>query len=234
MKHAFAALLIVIAISNAAPILNASTAQDYQNILNSIDVNRMLDTVKDLTGDDFAGRQSGTQGATLASEYISNYFGSLGLKSAGSDGTYRTQFTMPLWKLAQAPSLAMVGDTPKAFAYRKDFSVQPCSDSGDYSAEAIFVGYGITANDLGYDDYHGINSSGKIIVAIAGTPKSDRFQNGDYGGWASKVENAMNHSAIGLILVDSPRDPARNYVQMVRGGWKIFNGITILRIHSTG
>ena len=46
---------------------------------------------------------------------------------------------------------------------------------GDFeAAPAVFVGYGISAPDLGYDDYAGIDVKGKVLLALRHAP--------DYGG----------------------------------------------------
>jgi len=218
MKRAFTVFLVVLVIyPSAAPVLGASNSQDYVSFLNSMDVVRMLGTIRDLTDDSFGGRQSGTQGATLASEYISNYFGTLGLRPAGTDGTYRAQFTMPLWQLTQVPQLTIEGTPPRDFVYRKDFSIHPGSDNGQFSADVVFAGYGITATDLAYDDFAGISASGKIVLVIAGTPPNGRFRESSYGSPYSKYENARAHHAVGLILANAPANPADNYVQIGRG-----------------
>jgi len=36
------------------------------------------------------------------------------------------------------------------------------SGSGEITAEVVFVGYGVTAPELNYDDYKGIDVKGKL------------------------------------------------------------------------
>lgn len=206
---------------------------DYVSFLESLDADRAWNIVDDLAGDLFQGRRAGTHGADLASEYIAGYFDSIGLKPAGSGRTYRSGFTMPLWELAGMPRLTLVDESDnvlQTFEYRKDFNVVPGSGEGDYSAEMVFGGYGITAKELGYDDYAGVSARGKIVMVIVGTPASDKFKEGNYDLPYAKAENALTHGAVGLILVDSPANPTLKYIERARCGccWTTYRKLTML------
>jgi len=222
-------IIFVVSASLVSPFLEADENLDYVSFLDYLDADRAWSIVNDLAGDRFEGRRAGTRTADLASEYITGYFDSIGLKPAGEDATYRTRFTVPLWQLAQMPRLALVdksGNTLEAFEYRKDFYVQPGSGTGNHSADVVFSGYGITANSLGYDDYADVSSRGKIVLSIIGVPPSLA---GDYGTWYSKAENAISHGAVGLILADSPAEPTPHYIERLSGGWTIYRNLVILR-----
>jgi hypothetical protein len=221
------------------PALRAAASDlDYITLVDSLDAKRAWDIVNDLAGDRFEGRRAGTRGADLASEYIANYFDSIGLGpplDRNRTAWRSAEFTVPLWQLTRMPTLALIdasGSVLQTFKYRKDFCVQAGSGAGDYSSEVVFVGYGITAKGFGYDDYAGISTHGKIALAIIGTPPSDQFKSGlraaEYGEWYSKAENAIAHGASGLILVDNPAQPTPHYVERWRGGWTIYRELTIL------
>jgi hypothetical protein len=221
--------IFLVGILLLSPVIHSIADLDYISFLGYLDPNRTWNTVYDLAGNRFEGRRAGTQGAELASEYVASYFNSIGLQPAGMNGTYRTRFTLPLWQLVEMPSLSLVESSrnvSRVFEYRRDFFVMPGSGSGDYSAEVVFGGYGITAESLGYDDYSGISAHGKIVLAIVGTPASDRFSQGDYGQTYEKAENALRHGAVGLILASS----ALHYVEEQSCGycWTISNGLTVL------
>ena len=237
MRHVVTCLAVfLVAIFLASPVVHATADIGYISFLGYLDADRAWGTVNDLAGDRFEGRRAGTQGAELASEYIASYFSSIGLQPAGADGTYRARFTLPLWELAQIPSLTLVDSSRnilQSFEYRKDFFVITGSGSGDYSTEVVFGGYGITAPGLGYDDYAGISVRGKIVLAIVGTPASSRFNEDNYGHGYKKAENALAHGAVGLILVDSAAEPTPHYVERWRCYvtgccWTIYDGLAML------
>ncbi len=211
---------------------DAADKSDYMALLEHIDADKAWNVVNDLAADHFEGRRAGTGGADLASEYVAGHFGSIALKPAGQNGTYRTTFTLPLWQLTEIPSLELLddgGNILQMFDYRKDFNVIPGSGSGNYSADLVFAGYGITASSLGYDDFDGISVAGKIVLAIVGTPPTGRFEEGNYGAAYVKADNALRHGAVGLILLDSPAEPTSRYIERSRCGacWTIYRKLTI-------
>ena len=226
-------IIALAAVSVLVTIPNASVDSGYLSILGQLDADRAWSLVEQLAGERFEGRRAGTRGANLASSYIADYFDSIGLQPAGKAGSYKAEFTMPLWDLVEMPSLTLTdinGTISNAFVYRRDFNVVPGSGGGDFSAEVVFAGYGISAYDLSYDDYAGISVRGKIVVAILGAPPSLRFEQRDYESLYSKAENALRHGAAGLILIDSPTEPTPHYVERRRCGccWTIFTKLAIL------
>jgi hypothetical protein len=66
-----------------------------------------------------------------------------------------------------------------------------------------FVGYGITASDLKYDDYAGADARGRIAVAFAGTPDGDN-PHGEFARYADvrwKTIAARDHGAKALVVI---------------------------------
>ena len=47
------------------------------------------------------------------------------------------------------------------------------SDNGAAAGELVFVGYGVRSKEHDYDDYAGIDVTGKIAVALDGEPGDD-------------------------------------------------------------
>ena len=68
------------------------------------------------------------------------------------------------------------GDTIKRpYVLEDEFFPGSTSDSGTITAEVVYVGYGITAPELGYDDYAGVDVKGKLVMIepeIAGRPRT--------------------------------------------------------------
>jgi len=72
----------------------------------------------------------------------------------------------------------------------------------------VFVGYGITAPDLHYDDYTGIDARSKIVVAMTREPRAEdpagpfrRPEAYHYTERAHKIINAREHGAAAILLV---------------------------------
>ncbi len=72
----------------------------------------------------------------------------------------------------------------------------------------VAAGYGITAPELGVDDYKGVEVKGKIVVVRRFTPTGAPFDQPDaerrYGDLRYKAWNAREHGAAGLVVVDLP------------------------------
>jgi len=232
MRRIFTFVLIILVSTSLLASAHTVTCDTSQlKLLEYLDGDRAWNTIENLAGDRFEGRLAGTRSAESASEFIASHFDSVGLKPAGADGTYRSKFLTPMWQLSQMPKLEMVepsGSVSRAFEYRKDFAIQPGSGSGNFSAEVVFSGYGITTRDLTYDDYAGISVQGKVVLVIVGTPPGDQFKQGNYGTWSAKADNALKHGAAGLILVDSPATPTPNYIERWSGGRTVYEKLAIL------
>ncbi|MGA9998036.1 MAG: M20/M25/M40 family metallo-hydrolase [Pyrinomonadaceae bacterium] len=68
---------------------------------------------------------------------------------------------------------------------------------------AAFVGYGITASELKYDDYAGVDAAGRIAIAFADTPDGDN-PHGEFARYADsrwKAVAARDHHAKALVII---------------------------------
>jgi hypothetical protein len=73
------------------------------------------------------------------------------------------------------------------------------------TAPLVFVGFGITAPELGYDDYAGIDVRGKIVVLLAGAPPSfPHDQRAYYSDPVVGNKNAIARGAVGVLAIFTP------------------------------
>ena len=95
----------------------------------------------------------------------------------------------------------------KNYTYPDDYYPGMNSGNGEITAEVFFVGYGVTAPELNYDDYNGIDVKGKIVLMNRDVPYSDP-KNPEYKKWVGycyhqyKLENAVKHGAAGMLYID--------------------------------
>src|SRR5579883_2211674 len=188
-------------LSAAALFAAAAFAQN-----GSISGEHMRAHVKFLASDLLEGRGVGGRGERLATEYIATQFALSGLKAAGDNGTFFQNFTL----IGAAPdasthlSAERVGagaGGAVAFKWLDDFVGVTFRQQPDveFSADAVFVGHGITAPEFQWDDYKGIDVRGKVAVLFTGEPPSEdpKFFAGPaltyYGRWTYKYEEATRH-----------------------------------------
>jgi hypothetical protein len=111
---------------------------------------------------------------------------------------------------------------PSKLMLDHQFMPMSFSESASIEGDLVFAGYGITAPDLKYDDYDGIDATGKIVVIMRYSPDEDNPHGefSQHASWSKKVINARAHGAIGIIFITRPNDPEelpqvhfdRNYI----------------------
>jgi peptidase M28-like protein/PDZ domain-containing protein/PA domain-containing protein len=165
--------------------------------------------VRFLASDELTGRGIDTPGIKLARDYIAREFSSYGLRPGGENGTYFQSFEVATGVTVKQPTtLALGGDT--VLTLNEQWSPLGSSASGRVAAELVFAGYGVTLKDYGYDDYAGIDVQDKIVLVLRYEPppkdeKSPFRKHPDYSAYATlraKANNARDHGAAGMILVD--------------------------------
>jgi hypothetical protein len=108
-----------------------------------------------------------------------------------------------------APVLTLVtGGTRTPLAGGTDFAVRPSLVAKQRAFEAglLFVGHGLVDGQLGLNDYAGLDARGKIVVALAGTPKGLPSDVSAHLG-SMKDDIAAQHGAIGYIELPSGKAP---------------------------
>ncbi|HEX3556865.1 MAG TPA: M20/M25/M40 family metallo-hydrolase [Thermoanaerobaculia bacterium] len=165
---------------------------------------RFRDDVRWLADDEREGRGIGTEGLDETSRWLARRFRELSLESVGGEGYFQS-FEVPV-AVAARPGTAMTVDG--AAVARDAFQPAAFSSSGQAAGPVVAAGYGITASELGIDDYKGIEAKGKIVVVRRFTPEGGPFAQKDaeqrYGDLRYKAWNAREHGAAGLIVVDAP------------------------------
>ncbi len=158
-----------------------------------------------LASDELEGRKSGSKGNNKAAQYIADEFAKIGLLPLGDNNTYFQNFeVVSELQLGKKNTLEFVLGTKKtSYTVRKEFQPLGFSLDTTVSGKLVFVGYGISAQDLQYDDYAGIDVKNKIVVALRGTPDDDNphSQFGKFGALQYKAMQARQSGAIGLIVV---------------------------------
>jgi hypothetical protein len=129
-----------------------------------------------LASDELAGRGTGEEGAKKAADFVAKRFAEIGLKPIGDKGEngapgFLQRFEARVGAAVDPPSLALdTGAKAKTNADAAALITAEGSGSGAASGEAVFVGHGITAAALGWDDYAGGDIAGKIAVVLSGAP----------------------------------------------------------------
>ena len=170
---------------------------------------RYLEHVRHLASPDMQGRGNGSPELEEAADYLADQFRLLGLAPAGEDGSYFQGFEATTDARLGNGSALTLGAEP--FTPMVDFAPLKLSADGAASGELAFVGYGITAPEMHWDDYGGVDVAGKIVVAFRHEPRENDpespFAGTDFTSHASlmnKVINAKQHGAAAILFILDP------------------------------
>ncbi len=195
---------------------------DNAKLLPHISSSRILKHLQYLASDELTGRMAGTPGAEKAAAYIEREFKTYALAQCKGTTNYLQPFSfvskIELGKTNRFSIVKKDGrlEIPKEFRLQTDFVPAGYSLSGTFHGEAFFAGYGISAPDLGYDDYKDISVKDKIVFVLRygpeGTDSHGKF--GRYLPFRYKVLKARENGAKAIVFID---DLQENFKSMVQG-----------------
>ncbi|MGA8263286.1 MAG: M28 family peptidase [Ignavibacteriaceae bacterium] len=176
-----------------------------------ITAKEIQETINYLASDKLEGRFTGSEGEKLASIYIQDVFKKAGLVPLFENG-YLQEFPF-------VSSLNLTANNSLEFdmnnyemmpKLQAEYITAPISGKADISGDLAFVGYGISAPDLKYDDYEGIDVKGKIVVILRYNPEGDNTHSDfeKYSAYRYKAKIAREKGALGVIFVTGyfPKD----------------------------
>ena len=190
------------------------------SLAGEISADRIKSAVAHLASDRLEGREPGTNGEVLTTEYLTDEFEKAGLKPIGEGHSYFQP--VPLVRVITSPKStlqAVKAGTTLDIPCEEGFAGVSQTQSGDeeFDAEAIFVGHGITAPEFGWDDYQGVDVKGKIVVLFTNEPPSSdpQFFGGTaltyYGRWSYKFEEAARRGAKACFIIHTNETAGYGY-----------------------
>jgi len=162
-----------------------------------------------LASDALEGRKAGSRGARLAGNYIAHEFKRYDLKPAGTNGYFQPFEFISAVRLGHENRLAIsTPDGTTTFEVDRDFRPLSFSANGVVEGEVAFVGYGIEADSLKYNDYAGVDVEGKILLMLRYGPEGDspRSAFDPYTSLIRKVSVAASKGAAAVMIVTGPAD----------------------------
>lgn len=194
----------------------ADFPEDVTKIKNSITGRMIVSHIDFLASRHCRGRETGEPGIDLAAKYITTVFQGAGLQPAGDFGSYFQN--VKLWKLSLGDGIHLNIEenkggvnVEKKAALDWDYLPVNLSSEQQVAAPLVFAGYGITAPDHNYDDYKNLEARGKIVLVMRHEPGEndpnspfDGRRLSNYGTLLSKILNAQEHGAVGILFATDP------------------------------
>lgn len=173
----------------------------------------------DFLASDFCrGRETGARGMDAAIKYITSVLLGAGVERAGELGSFYQPVKLETVELDKNIRLTweypISGGLVRQVKHAQldwDFLPVDISAEMEVTAQLVFAGYGITAPEHKYDDYKNLEAAGKIVLVMRHEPgendEKSPFEGqklSKYGTLLSKILNAQEHGAVGIIFVTDP------------------------------
>jgi len=193
----------------------ASVPRDERKGYAALDEAKLRSDLAYIASDKLAGRMSLQPGDDKAVQWIVDQFTKAGLRplavdAAGKPG-YLQSFELVEYRPDRAASSITLTRGGQSTVWHSPEALGLFKHTVDLSAPVVFAGYGITAPELGYDDYKGIDAKGKIVLVFDHEPQEDDPRsifngtgNTRYATTRVKLLNAQAHGALALVTVAEP------------------------------
>jgi Zn-dependent M28 family amino/carboxypeptidase len=213
-----------------APIALFACAGDPSGAaLAHIDTEGLGAHIATLASDEFEGRAPSSPGEEQTVTYLRNEFQRLGLEPGNGESWYQD---VPLVAITvqNAPALTIrAGGRSFDYGYGSghvSWTKRVVERSQLSASEMVFVGYGIVAPEYDWNDYEGVDASGKTVVMLVNDPgfatQDSALFNGNtmtyYGRWTYKFEEAARQGAAGAIIIHETGAAGYPW-DVVRGSW---------------
>jgi Zn-dependent M28 family amino/carboxypeptidase len=185
--------------------------------------------IQDLAADSMGGRSPASWGEERTVRYLRGKFEAMGLEPGNGISWVQE---VPLVSLTADPDMGAVVSgrgTANRLQHASDFvavTERVVEEVSLDRSDLVFVGYGIVAPEFEWNDYEGVDVTGKTVVVLVNDPgyatRDEALFNGRsmtyYGRWTYKYEEAARQGADGVLVVHQ-EGPAGYPWAVVEAGW---------------
>ncbi len=206
MKRTALAAALIAACSGALGAQQWSA--DFRNAYESIRPMDPYEYCRTLASPPYEGRLTGHEGYTAAARWAAGMFERWGLEPLSEEEGFLQPYPSP-YTLVDEAELTLVVESPAGTAREHrcelpdEFMPLLYTASGDLTAGIVFAGWGISAPELGYDDYAGVEARGKFVLCFRGTPDRDNKAFTAYDHHRRRMQTAREKGAVGIIYIYS-------------------------------
>jgi hypothetical protein len=226
-KLVLAGIALLIAVGACAPAEQLD--EQAEAAMATITADDLVKHVLVLGSDEFQGRFPGTPGEEKTLEYLRAEAERIGLEPGAGDGWFQE---VELVSITADPRMTVSFSGPDGrneYAYGTEimaWTTRVVEEVDVDDSELVFVGYGTVAPEYGWNDYEGIDVSGKTVVMLVNDPgfatQDPALFNGRsmtyYGRWTYKYEEAARQGAAAALIIHDT-EPAAYGWATVEGSW---------------
>ncbi|MFQ5640284.1 MAG: M28 family metallopeptidase [bacterium] len=197
--------------------------------LESINSENLSEDIGILASDEFEGRAPSSRGEEKTINFLRDEFQKLGLQPGNGDSYFQKVPLVAITANSDSKLNVKSNRRTQGFSYAKDYMAWTKRVVGKVSieqSEMVFVGYGVVAPEYDWNDYQGLNVTGKTVVMLVNDPgfatQDSSFFNGNamtyYGRWTYKFEEAARQGATGAFVIHETK-PAGYPWEVVQNSW---------------
>jgi Zn-dependent M28 family amino/carboxypeptidase len=164
--------------------------------------------VKVLADDKMEGRDTGSEGLRKAEAYLVDQLKSLDMKPKGVSGFYQPVRFISRQIVEKDSSIALIRDgsvQPLTIGEDAYFNTRIDLSHEEVKAQLVFVGYGLNIPEKNYDDFQGLDLTGKVAVYVTGSPADvPSALAAHYQSTAERWKSLRAAGAIGVIAIPNP------------------------------
>ena len=202
-------------VTDAKPTTETAMAEVAGDPIELMETEGLLQRISTLSSDEFGGRAPMSEGEKLTLDYLEAQFREMGLDPMFGDsyrqpvplvaieasgdlttGCFRRCMAKPVLSYANGPESAV-------------WTTRVVEETGLENSELVWAGYGIIAPEYDWDDYAGLDVTGKTVIVLVNDPgyatQNPELFNGNamtyYGRWTYKYEEAARQGAAGILIV---------------------------------
>ncbi|MFU8859249.1 MAG: M28 family peptidase [Cyclonatronaceae bacterium] len=163
-----------------------------------IDIDDLRRHVYYLASEELEGREAGSPQEAVAANYIADHFEAFGLLPAG-ENEYLQEFSFTRG-VRQQPGRVYLESTGVRISTEDELvRAWGISGSGMATGRLVFAGYGIKDSEGGFDEYRGVDVTGKVVMIMRGNPESDEGAD-DRDIIRERVRLAEDNGAAAVLL----------------------------------
>ncbi|MBW8327476.1 MAG: M20/M25/M40 family metallo-hydrolase [Prolixibacteraceae bacterium] len=210
-------------------VLSTISFSKDKNKQPEVTVGELKKHISYLASDGLKGRRTGTEGDSLAAEYIRTELREMGFVPLHSNGFQRFRVTD---KIIYGPANSLILNGA-ALKPDSDFAPFAFSQNDSFKGEIVFAGYGFDINEdsLQWKDYLGMNVKGKVVMVLRADPEIEKTMSPymKYSKDRDKVLQAKDLGAVAVLLVSGKIfDPEDKFEPLAKGDQSV--GIPAFRI----
>lgn len=191
-------------------VLNGCT--NSQNSVDLVNVEEMKRVTGVLSSDDFMGRMPFTSGEVLSVDFLANELKLIGFEPAFGDSYFQSVPMVMITSSVQGDVIFNVKGKNISLKAPDEIAINAPQTSEKVtikSSKIVFAGFGIDSEEWGWDDFDGIDLTGKTVVVMINDPglytgDSELFKGKEmtyFGRWTYKYEEAAKKGAEAILII---------------------------------